>query len=129
MARARYFVRLPDEYWQTKVEVEFTFDLDPDHPDWPEVQSCQVMIPESDLPLHKDIMRRLRITPRALNEVFAVARGLAQELKPNQRIVADRGWRGRGRSYRGRSKDDFLVAPVRYSSLSDPLNQKESSHA
>jgi hypothetical protein len=28
------------------IEVEFTFDLDPDHEDWPEVQSCQVLIPE-----------------------------------------------------------------------------------
>jgi hypothetical protein len=102
------------------VEVEFTFDLDPDHEDWPEVQSVQVMIPEEDLPLHKDTLRGLRITARALREVFAEARELAKELKPNQRIVADRGWRGKGRSYCGRSKDDFLVVPVGYSLLSRP---------
>jgi hypothetical protein len=99
------------------VQVEFTCDLDPDHPDWPEEQWYQVMISEDDLPLHKGIMKRLRITPRALREVFAEARELAKEIKPNDkvRIVADRGWRGRGKSYRGRSKDDFLVVPVRYS--------------
>src|SRR5262245_29096772 len=108
-----------------KVEVEFTFDLDPDHPDWPEVQSCQVMISENELPLDRDTMKRLRITRRALEEVFAEARELAQEIKPGDRvrIVADRGWRGRGESYRGRSKDDFFVVPVRYSELSDPLMQ------
>jgi hypothetical protein len=105
--------------------VEFTCDLDPDHPDWPEVQSCQVMIFEKDLPLTKADMRRLRITPRALKEVFAEARELAKEIKPNERIIADRGWRGRGRSYRGRSKDDFLVARCGYSTLSDPTRQGE----
>jgi hypothetical protein len=106
------------------IEVEFTFDLDLDHPN-PEVQSCQVMIPEDDLPLHRDMMKRLRITPRALREVFAEARELAKEIKPGDRvrIVADRTWRGRGERYRGRSKEDFFVVPVRYSELSDPLMQ------
>ena len=108
-----------------RVEVEFTFDLDPDHPDWPEEQTRQVMIPEDDLPLHKDTMKRLRITARALREVFAEARELAKEIKPNQRIVADRAWRGRGRNYRGRSKDDFIVVPVRYSVFSDPMLNEE----
>jgi hypothetical protein len=72
------------------------------------------MIPEDDLPLHKDTLTRLRITPHALREVFAEARELAKELKPNQRIVADRGWRGMGEHYCGQSADDFLVVPVRY---------------
>jgi hypothetical protein len=107
-----------------KVEVEFTLDLDPDHPDWPEVQSCQVMIPEDDIP-PRNMLKRLRITARALSEVFAEARELAKEIKPGDRvrIVADRAWRGRGRNYRGRSKEDFFVVPVRYSELSDPLMQ------
>jgi hypothetical protein len=98
-----------------KVEVEFTCDLDPDHPDWPEVQWCQVMISEDDLPLDKATMRRLRITPSALKEVFSEARELAKDIKPSDRvrIIADRGWRGKGERYRGRSKDDFLVAPCR----------------
>jgi len=108
------------------VEVEFTCNLDPNHPDWPEVQWCQVLISEDELPtLTKADMRRLRITACALNEVFAEARELAKEIKPGDRvrIVADRDWRGKGKSYRGRSKDDFLVVPVRYSELSDPLMQ------
>jgi hypothetical protein len=110
-----------------KVEVEFTFDLDPDHPDWPEVQWCQVTIPEDDLPLHKDTMRRLRITPGALREVFAEARELAKEIKPGDRVrvIADRAWRGKGRRYCGRSKDDFLVGLCRYSAVSDPMLQEE----
>jgi hypothetical protein len=105
------------------IEVEFTFDLDLDHPN-PEVQSCQVMV-KDDLPLHRDMMKRLRITARALREVFAEARELTKDIKPGDRIriVADRAWRGKGRSYRGRTKDDFLVVPVRYSELSDPLMQ------
>jgi len=76
------------------------------------------MIPENDLPLHKDFMKGLRITPRALKEVFAEARELAKEIKPGDRvrIVADRGWRGMGKHYCGQSADDFLVVPVRYSS-------------
>jgi hypothetical protein len=80
------------------------------------------MIPEDDLPLHSDMLKRLRITARALKEVFAEARELAKELKPGDRvrIVADRLWIGRRC---GRSKEDFFVVPVRYSSLSDPLMQ------
>ena len=99
-----------------KVEVEFTCDLDPDHPDWPEVQWCQVLISEDELPLDKDTLRRLAITPKALKEVFAEARELTKDIKPNDRvrIVADRGWRGMGAHYRGQSKDDFLVAWCHY---------------
>jgi hypothetical protein len=105
--------------------VEFTCDLDPDHPDWPEEQSCQMLISEN-APLDKDMMRRLRITPRALKEVFAEARELAKEIKPGDRVrvVADRAWRGKGKHYRGRSKEDFFVVPVRYSPLSDPMLQE-----
>jgi hypothetical protein len=81
-----------------------------------------VLISEDELPLDKDTMRRLRITPGAIDEVFAEARELAKEVKPSDRvrIIADRLWIGK-RS--GRSKDDFLVAPCRYSELSDPLMQ------
>jgi hypothetical protein len=106
-----------------KLEVEFTCDLDPDHPDWPEVKWCQVMISEDDLPLDKATMRRLRITPTALKEVFAEAKELAKDIKPSDRvrIIADRLWRGR--RY-GRSKDDFLVALCRYSPASDPMFQE-----
>jgi hypothetical protein len=115
-----------------KVEVEFTCDLDPDHADWPEVQSCQVMISEDELPsLTKDDLRRLRITPSALKEVFAEARELAKDIKPSDRvrICADRGWRGKGSRYCGRSKDNFLVVPVHYSPLSDPMLQEVKGRA
>jgi hypothetical protein len=104
-----------------KVEVEFTCDLDPDHPDWPEVQWCQVLISEDDLPLTKDDLRRLRITPATLKEVFAEARELAKDIKPSDRvrICADRGW----------DKDDFAVYRCRYSPLSDPLLQEVKGRA
>lgn len=103
-----------------KVEVEFMYDLDPD-------ESCQMLISEDELPtLTKDDMRALRITPTALSEVFAEARELTSDLKPNQRIIADRIWRGRGPRYVGQSKEDFLVAPCGYSPLSDPKNRKEA---
>jgi hypothetical protein len=100
-----------------KVEVEFTCDLDPDHPDWPEVTWCEVLISEDDLPLDKDTLRRLRITPAKLREVFAEARELAKDIKPGDRvrICADRG---------RANDDDFFVVPVRYSSLSDPMLQE-----
>jgi hypothetical protein len=102
-----------------KVEVEFTCDLDPDHPDWPEVQWCQVLISEDELPsLTKADMRRLRITRAALREVFAEAKELTNDIKPRERIIADRAWRD-DRRY-GRSKDDFLVGRCRYSAASDP---------
>jgi hypothetical protein len=105
------------------VEVEFTCDLDPDHPDWPEVQWCQVLISEDDLPLDKDTMKRLRITPKALKEVFAEAKELARDIKPSDRvrIIADRIWHG---PRYGRSKEDFLVAPCRYSPANDPMLQQ-----
>jgi hypothetical protein len=105
------------------VEVEFTFNLHPDHPDWPEVTWCQTMISENDFPLDKATIRGLRITPRALKEVFAEARELAKDIKPGDRtrVVADRLWRGQGY---GRSKDDFLVAVSRYSPTSDPMLQE-----
>jgi hypothetical protein len=105
-----------------KVEVEFMYDVD--HDRW---ETEQVMISEDDLPLlTKDDMRALRITPNALKEVFAEARELAKDIKPSDRvrIIADRIWRGRGEHYRGRSKEDFLVAPCRYSPLSDPMLQE-----
>ena len=113
-----------------RVEVEFMYDLDSNHPDWPEEQSCQMLISEN-APLTKDDMRKLRITPRALKEVFAEARELAKEIKPGDRarVIADRIWRGKGRHYRGRSKEDFLVAVCRYSSLSDPMLQEVEGEA
>ena len=82
-----------------KVEVEFMYDLDPDG-------SCQMLISEDELPtLTKDDMRALRITSTALSEVFAEARELTSDLKPNQRIIADRIARARSalrRSKQGR---------------------------
>ena len=105
-----------------KVEVEFTFDLDFDHPDWPEETSCQLLISEDELPLHKDMMKRLRITPSALKEVFAEARELSKDIKPSDRvrIVADRAWFG---LRYGRSKNDFVIGRGRYSPLNDPMLQ------
>jgi hypothetical protein len=67
-----------------RVEVEFTFDLDSNDPDWPEEESCQMLISEN-APLTKDDLRRLRITPKALKEVFEEARELAKEIKPSDR--------------------------------------------
>ena len=93
--------------------VEFTYDLDSNHPDWSGEESCQMLI-SANAPLTKDDLKRLRITPRALREVFAEARELSKDIRPNQRVIADRGWRGRGERYRGRSKDDFLVALCGY---------------
>jgi hypothetical protein len=60
------------------------------------------------------LLRSLRITPRALKEVFAEARELAKDIKPDEKIIADRGWRGKGERYCGRSKDDFVICRCRW---------------
>ena len=79
-------------------EVEFSCDLGDD-------EDCQVLISENDLPLDEDTLRRLHITSAKLAEIFAEAKELAKDIKPNDsaRIVADRGWGG-----------EFLVARCKY---------------
>jgi hypothetical protein len=73
-----------------------------------------MMISENDLPLEKDTMRRLKVTDKALKEVFAEARELSKDIKPNDRsrVVADRGWAGQRYA---RTADDFLVFVCGYS--------------
>jgi hypothetical protein len=95
------------------VEVEFTFEADG--------ELCRLHVFEDDLPLDKATRRMLRITRKALKEIFAEAKELAKDIKPGQRIVADYLRRDRRR---GRSKDDFLVALCRYSPATDSMLQE-----
>jgi hypothetical protein len=83
-----------------KVEVEFTFEE-------ANGELCRLHVFEDDLPLDKATRRALRITRKALKEVFAEAKELAKDIKPGQRIVADYLRRDHRK---GQSKDDFLVA-------------------
>lgn len=115
-----------------KVEVELQCDLDPDHPDWPEVQWYPCLISEDELPtLTKDDLRRLAITSAKLNKVFAKARELLKDVTPSDRVrvCADRCdalpvWHSRnGESVAlsGDYIDGFHVYRCGYSPASDPM--------
>ncbi len=74
---------------------KFVADLDRNCPEWRDGNKHEntypVAISEDDLPLSRTWMRRLRITPAKLRQVFAEAREAVQDIKPGQTvtIVAD----------------------------------------
>ena len=78
-----------------KVEVEFMAHLERGHPLWRKDDERDnvypVIVSEDDLPLTKVELRRLRITPAKLQQVFAEAREAVRDIKPGHtaRIVAD----------------------------------------
>jgi hypothetical protein len=100
-----------------KVEVEFSCDLDPNHPDRDKMERYQALISEDELPtITKDDLRRLHITWVKLMDVFAKARELMRDVKPSDRVrvIADRGW----------EEDEFHVCLCRYSPMNDPMLQR-----